>query len=45
MPLPCVCNCNLYGDVACWLYSYACIGPAAYVGDFVQSVFVMRDFD
>jgi hypothetical protein len=30
----CVCNYNLYCNVACWPFSHACADPAAPIGDF-----------
>jgi hypothetical protein len=33
VPSPCVCNCNLYCNVACWPFSHVCADPAALVGD------------
>jgi hypothetical protein len=42
---PCVCNCNLYGNVACWPYSHACADPAAPVDDFCAECLLVRDFD
>jgi hypothetical protein len=34
VPLMCVCNCDLYCNVACWPFSYACADPAAPLGNF-----------
>jgi hypothetical protein len=34
VPSLCVCNCNLYCNVACWPFSHACADPATPIGDF-----------
>jgi hypothetical protein len=39
VPSPNVCNCNLYCNVACWLFSHACADPAAPVSDFCVECF------
>jgi hypothetical protein len=38
VPSLCVCNCNLYCNVACWPFSHACADLAAPVGDFLREV-------
>jgi hypothetical protein len=34
VPSPCVCDCNLYCNVAYWPFLHACADPAVPVGDF-----------